>query len=76
MTGNEPRTPRPSTLFAVAALVATVYAVTRRDQDSAVTVPPRAVGWHGAMEMYRGVAQWAGRRAMLAELHYWEAVNR
>jgi hypothetical protein len=76
MTGKEPRkTPRPSTVLAVAALVATAYVVTRRDQDSAVTVPPNAVGWHGAMEVYRTLAQWAGRRAMLAELHYWEAVN-
>jgi hypothetical protein len=75
MTGNEPQKPRRATLFAVAALVAVVYAATRRDDESAAAVPAQAVGWHGAMSLYRNVAMWAGKRAMEAEVHYWKAVG-
>jgi len=75
MTGNEPRKPRGTTLLAVAALVAVGYAVTRPADEGAVNVPPRAAGWHGAMELYRNLALWAGKRAMQAELNYWKAVG-
>lgn len=75
MTGNEPDRPRRGTLLAVAAVVALAYVVTRRDDETAVNVPPGAVGWHGAMSLYRNVALWAGKRAMEAEMHYWKAVG-
>lgn len=75
MTGNEPRKPRGPALLAVAALVTIAYVVTRPAEESAVSVPPRAAGWHGAMELYRNLALWAGKRAMQAEMHYWKAVN-
>ncbi len=41
----------------------------RRD---AGTVPPEAVAYHGAMELYQSIAAWAGRRAMEAERRYRE----
>lgn len=75
MAGNELRKPYGFTVLAVAALVAAAYAATRSEQDSAVNIPPRAVGWHGAMDLYRRIAVWAGRRAMAAENKYWEAVR-
>jgi hypothetical protein len=75
MTGKEPYRPRRATLLAVAAVVALGYVVTRGDDESAVNIPPGAVGWHGAMALYRNVALWAGKRAMEAEMHYWKAVG-
>lgn len=75
MAGNEPRKPYGFTVLAVAALVAAVYAASRGEKDSAVNIPPNAVGWHGAMDMYHRIAMWAGRRAMAAENKYWEAVR-
>jgi hypothetical protein len=62
-------------LLAFAALVTVAYVVMRPAEDSAAAVPPRAAGWHGAMELYRNVALWAGKRALQAEMHYWKAVN-
>lgn len=76
MAGNEPRKPRGWTVLAAVALAATVYAATRPEPESAVAVPAQAAGWHGAMELYHKVALWAGRRAMQAEMNYWEAVRR
>ena len=75
MTRNEPNRPRANTLLAVAALVAVAYVATRREPDGPANVPPMAAGWHGAMELYRNVALWAGKRAMQAELNYWKAVG-
>lgn len=75
MAGKEPRKPYGFTVLAVAALGAAVYAATRGEQESAVNIPPRAVGWHGAMDLYHRIAMWAGRRAMAAENKYWEAVR-
>jgi len=75
MTGHEPKKSRTGiTVVAVAALVTVAYVATQRDPEGA-TVPPRAAGWHGAMELYRNLALWAGKRAMLAELNYWKAVG-
>jgi hypothetical protein len=76
MAGNELRKPRGWHLLAAVTLAAAVYAATRPEPESAVTVPAQAAGWHGAMEMYHKVALWAGRRAMEAELKYWEAVQQ
>lgn len=77
MTGNEPNRPRPvrTTVLAVAALLTVAYVATRREDGEAVNVPPGAVGWHGAMSLYRNVAMWAGKRALQAEMHYWKAVG-
>lgn len=75
MAGNEPRKPQGVTLLAVATLAAVVYVATRREPDTAVNVPPAAAGWHGAMEVYRNLAVWAGKRALQAEMKYWEAVG-
>lgn len=75
MTGQEPKKSRAgATVLAVAALVTVAYAATRTAPESA-KVPPGAAGWHGAMELYRNVALWAGKRAMTAELNYWKAVS-
>lgn len=75
MAGNEPRRPRRKALLAVTALAVVAYVATRREPESGANVPPRAAGWHGAWELYRNVAMWAGKRAMQAELKYWEAVG-
>lgn len=78
MAVNEPKKSPPTgiTVVAVAALVVAVsYVTTRKEPESATGVPPQAVGWHGAMELYRNVALWAGKRAMVAELNYWKAVG-
>lgn len=65
---------RGTTVVAVAALaVVAVVALTPRDGKT--DMPPEAVGWYGAMELYRSLALWAGKRAMSAELNYWKAVH-
>ena len=75
MAGNQRRKPVGPMLLAVAALAVVAYTTPRREPDDAVNVPPNAVGWHGAMEVYRNVALWAGKRALQAEMKYWEAVG-
>lgn len=76
MTGHEPKNSRVgATVLAVAALVTVAYVAMRKEPESAANIPPGAVGWHGAMELYRNVALWAGKRAMDAELNYWKAVS-
>jgi hypothetical protein len=75
MAGKEPRKPVGLVLLGVAALGAAVYASTRTEDEDAVNVPSAVAGWHGAMEFYRRIALWAGRRAMQAEVKYWEAVG-
>jgi hypothetical protein len=75
MAGNETHGPRRATLLALAALAALAYVTTRQDDESAVSIPPGAVAWHGAMSLYRNVALWAGKRAMSAEMNYWKAVG-
>lgn len=74
MTGKEPRKPVGLVLVGVVALGVAVYAGTRTDDENAASIAP-AAGWHGAMEFYRRIALWAGRRAMAAENKYWEAVG-
>lgn len=76
MAGKEPRKPYGPTVLAVAALATVAYLVTRREPETAVDIPPQAAGWHGAMELYRTLAMWAGKRALQAEQNYWEAVGR
>jgi hypothetical protein len=74
MAGNEPRKRYGVTLLAVAALVTVAYTATRREPETQ-DVPPEAAGWYGAMELYRNLALWAGKRALQAEMRYWKAVG-
>lgn len=59
----------------VGALVVAVVVTSRSGRTEPEHVPPEAVGWYGAMELYRTLALWAGKRAMSAELNYWKAVR-
>jgi hypothetical protein len=62
-------------VVAVAAItVVVVVALTPRDERLA-DIPPEAVRWYGAMELYRSLALWAGKRAMSAEIEYWKAAQ-
>ncbi|MFF8495215.1 hypothetical protein ACF06O_30820 [Streptomyces albidoflavus] len=58
-----------------ALAVVALAAVAGPRRDGPAEVPPEAAGWWGAMELYRTLALWAGKRAMSAELNYWKAVN-
>jgi len=71
---SKPRRTAAAGVVAVAVLVAVAVVATsgRREPEH---VPPDAVGWYGAMELYRTLAMWAGKRALSAELNYWKAVG-
>lgn len=56
------------------AAVATAYGA-RRAATSGATVPPEAVAWHGAAELYRNLALHFGKRALICEARYWEVVK-
>lgn len=76
MTGPEPKRRRTgAVVVAAAALVVVVYSATSGRRESETDIPTQAVGWHGAMSLYRNLALWAGKRAMSAELNYWKAVS-
>ncbi|WP_371591256.1 hypothetical protein [Streptomyces sp. NBC_00470] len=47
----------------------------RRAAGSGSEVPAAAVGYHGAMELYRNLAVFFGKRALEAEARYWEVVR-
>lgn len=36
---------------------------------------PDAVGWYGAMSLYRSLAGWFGKKALAAEREYWRSVQ-
>lgn len=76
MTGPEPKRHTGALVVAGVALAVVAYSALsgRREQEASA---PRSevVGWYGAMELYRNVALWAGKRAMAAELNYWKAVR-
>lgn len=74
MAGNDAKRPRHLQVTAVGALVVMAYFAMRKAPEAGAPAP-RAAGWHGAMELYRSVAMWAGKRSMQAELKYWEAVG-
>lgn len=38
-------------------------------------VPPAAVGYHGAWELYRTLAVFFGKRALASEARYWEVIR-
>lgn len=60
-------------VFAGAAL-ATAYGA-RRAAGAGAQVPAAAVGYHGAWELYRNLALYFGKRALVAEARYWEVVK-
>lgn len=72
MTPKAKRTGAVVVAVGALAVVAAVSVAGRREGDD---VPPEAAGWYGAMELYRSVALWAGKRAMSAEMNYWKAVD-
>lgn len=75
MSAQDPKKARSGVaLVAVAGLVAVAYIATREAPEG-TDVPAQAAGWHGAMELYRNLALWAGKRAMVAEMNYWKAVQ-
>lgn len=39
------------------------------------TASPDAIAYHGAMQLYRNLAVFFGKRALLAEIAYWKAVQ-
>lgn len=45
-----------------------------RTDTPANSADPRALGYYGAMSLYRNLALWFGKRAMDAELSYWKVV--
>lgn len=58
----------------VTAALVSAYGA-RRAAGPGTQVPPAAVGYHGAMELYRNLALYFGKRALQAEARYWEAVK-
>ncbi|MER7953071.1 hypothetical protein ABTY59_37400 [Streptomyces sp. NPDC096079] len=62
-------------IMAAACLLVVAGTCRAVSRQAAGDVPAEAAGWYGAMSLYRTVAVWAGKRAMLAEVHYWEAVT-
>lgn len=59
----------------VGAVAVVAYLSLSGRRVEADDVPAEAVGWYGAMSLYRNVALWAGKRAMSAEMNYWKAVQ-
>lgn len=56
------------------AALATAYGA-RRAAGANATVPAEAVAWHGATELYRNLALYFGKRALVCEARYWEVVK-
>jgi len=65
----------PLFLVAVAVTAAAAMVGARRSAGAGATVPPDAVAWHGASELYRNLALYFGKRALACEARYWEAVK-
>jgi hypothetical protein len=59
-------------VFLGAAVAASVGA---RRAASGAAVPPEAVAFHGASELYRTLAVFFGKGALAAEARYWEVVG-
>lgn len=63
-------------LLAIACLgVAVASAYGARRAAGTASVPPEAVAFHGAAELYRNLALFFGKQALRAEARYWEAVG-
>ena len=73
-TVEKKRFPRGPLVVGAVALVAVAAVAASGRREAGGDIPPEAAGWYGAMSLYRAVAMWAGKRAMLAEVHYWKAV--
>lgn len=67
---------RKRTVIMTAAVLLVAAGVARAaGKEAAGDVSTEAAGWYGATSLYRSVALWAGKRALLAEAKYWEAVG-
>ena len=62
-------------IMAAACLLIVTGTVRAAGRQAAGDVSTEAAGWYGATSLYRAVAMWAGKRALLAEAKYWEAVS-
>lgn len=60
---------------AAIALVAAATISARKRAPLAASVPADAVAYHGAWQLYRTLAVFFGKKALVAEAHYWEVVN-
>lgn len=62
-------------VLALAMVAATVSSARRAARDVPGAVPADAVAYHGAMELYRTLAVYFGKKAMAAELRYREVID-
>ena len=63
--------------MAAAALgAALASACGQRGSVESDTIGGEAVAYYGAWSLYRNLAVFFGKRAMIAELNYWRAVGR
>lgn len=62
-------------IMGAACLLVVAGTVRAAGKQAAGDVSTEAAGWYGATSLYRAVATWAGKRALLAEAKYWEAVS-
>lgn len=65
-------------VLAVACLgvcVLTAVSAKRASGVPGAGMPPAAVGYHGAMELYRNLALFFGKRALANEARYWEVIR-
>lgn len=58
--------------FTAAAALTAISA--RLAAPAGASVRTDAVAYHGAMQVYGGIARWAGRRALHVEHLYWKAI--
>lgn len=59
----------------LAGAVVTLAVSARRAAGSGADAPAAAVGYHGAWQLYRNLAVYFGKRALVAEARYWEVVG-
>lgn len=62
-------------LLVVCAAAAVASAYGARRTAGTRTVSAEAVAFHGAAELYRNLALHFGKRALICEARYWEAVK-
>ncbi len=60
-------------LVCVGAAAVSAYGARRAAGDAPVSA--EAAAYHGAAELYRGLALYFGKRALACEARYWEAVG-
>lgn len=62
-------------LVAVAGLAVAAVVGARRAAPAAAQVPAEAAAFHGAWHLYRNLAIYFGKRALVAEARYWEVIG-